>query len=236
MIDPVEFSIMVVGCFLSMCMFSTLYGKSSPLYALAEESYIGFATGLTIVMNLMYIYNTGVVGIQGGDWILIFGFILGIATLLRINPKYSYLSRLPIAITLGAQLGLSLRTQIYTGFIDQIKASIIPLFEGSAKTLIYNWTTFICVIFMLSFFLYTIEIKGPIKLSAKIGEYLMYASFGAIFAQTFMGRLGLFVGSIQNFTVPPWKKPILIACMAIVLVALIALDKLNLLEKLTPEE
>ncbi|GAH77567.1 unnamed protein product, partial [marine sediment metagenome] len=146
---------------------------------------IGFATGLTIVINLLYIYNTGVVGIQGGDWVLIFGFILGIATILRIYPKYSYLSRLPIAITLGAQLGLSLRTQIYTGFIDQIKASIIPLFEGNAKTLIYNWTTFICVIFMLSFFLYTIEVKGPISMSAKIGEYLMYASFGAIFAQTF---------------------------------------------------
>lgn len=234
--DLVELSITAVGCFLSMCMFSTLYGKSSPLYVLAEESYIGFATGLTIVINLMYIYNTGVVGIQGGDWVLIFGFILGIATLLRVNPEYSYFSRLPIAITLGAQLGLSLRTRIYTGFIDQIKASMIPLIGGDAKTLLYNWTTFLCVIFMLSFFLYTIEIKGPIGLSAKIGEYLMYASFGAIFAQTYMGRLGLLVGTIQNFTVPPWKKPILIASMVIVLVTIVALDKLNILEQLTPEE
>jgi hypothetical protein len=89
---------------------------------------------------------------------------------------------------------------------------------------------------MLSFFLYTIEQKGSIGVSAKIGEYLMYASFGAIFAQTFMGRLSLLVGTIQNFTVPPWKEPILIACMAIVLAALIALDKSKLLEKLTPEE
>jgi len=236
MIGIVELSIMVVGCFLSMCMFSTLYGKSSPLYSLAEESYIGFATGLSIVMNLMYIYNTGFVGIMGGDWVLIFGFILGIMALFRVYTKYSYVSRLPIAISLGAQLGLALRTQIYTGFIDQIKATILPLLSGDAKTILYNWTTFLCVILMLSFFFYTIEQKGSIGVSAKIGEYLMYASFGAIFAQTFMGRLSLLVGTIQNFTVPPWKKPILIACMAIVLAALIALDKLNLLEKLTPEE
>jgi len=227
MIDPTEFSIMVVGCFLSMCMFSTLYGKSSPLYALAEESYIGFATGLSIVMNLMYIYNTGFVGILGGDWVLIFGFIFGIMALFRVYTKYSYVSRLPIAISLGAQLGLSLRTRIYSGFIDQIKATILPLLSGEAKTILYNWTTFLCVILMLSFFLYTIEQKGSIGMSAKIGEYLMYASFGAIFAQTFMGRLSLLVGTIQNFTVPPWKKPILIACMAIVLAALIILDTVS---------
>jgi len=144
MIGIVELSIMVVGCFLSMCMFSTLYGKSSPLYSLAEESYIGFATGLSIVMNLMYIYNTGFVGIMGGDWVLIFGFILGIMALFRVYTKYSYVSRLPIAISLGAQLGLALRTQIYTGFIDQIKATILPLLSGDAKTILYNWTTFLC--------------------------------------------------------------------------------------------
>jgi hypothetical protein len=119
MMDIIEVSIVGVGAFLAICMFTTLYGKSNPLYALAEESYIGFGTGLTIVINLLFIYKTGILGIQAGDWLLFFGIILSIMVLTRIIPKYSYIARVPIAIAIGAQLGLALRTTIFTGFLDQ---------------------------------------------------------------------------------------------------------------------
>jgi len=236
MIELVEFSIVIVGVFLSMCMFSTLYGKSSPLYALAEESYLGFATGLTVVVNVLYIYRTGILGIQAGDSILIIGVILGLLTWTRIHPKYAYISRFPIAITLGAQFGLAMRTVIFTGFIDQIKATIKPLLAGTGTALLYNWTVFLFVVFTLSYFLYTIELKGALGTSATIGEYLMYAAFGAIFAQTFMGRLSLFVGFMQNYAVPPWKTPYLIGSMVTVFALVALLDKANILNRLTPEE
>ena len=236
MIGLIEFSVVVVGIFLAMCMFSTLYGKSSPLYALAEESYIGFATGLTIVVNVLYIYRTGILGIQAGDWVLVFGFILGLLTWTRINPKYSYISRLPITITIGAQFGLAMRTVIFTGFIDQIKATIKPLLIGAGKELFYNWTVLLFVVFTLSYFIYTVELKGALGKSAAIGEYLMYAAFGAIFAQTFGGRIGLFVGFMQNYAVPPWKIPYLIGSMITVFVLVAWLDRAKILDKLTPEE
>lgn len=234
--DIVELSIVVVGAFLAMCMFSTLYGKSSPMYALAEESYIGFATGLTIVVNVLFIYRTGILGVQAGDWILVFGLLLGLMVVVRIYPKYSYISRFPIAITLGAGLGIGLRTTIFTGFLNQITGTITQLFVGNLQTLIYQWTIAICVLFTLPFFLYTVELKGALGSVAKFGEYLLYIGFGASFAQTFMGRLGLFVGFMQYYTVPTWKIPILVLSMVIVLALIIALDKTNLLERLTPEE
>lgn len=236
MVDILEFSVVAVGAFLAMCMFSTLYGKSSPLYSLAEESYIGFATGLTIVVNVLYIYRTGILGIQAGDYILIIGVILGILITARVYPKFAYLSRIPIAITLGSGLGLSLRTTIFTGFIDQIRGTVVNLFAGDAMTMLYRWTIALCVIFTLPFFLYTIELKGPVGWTATIGEYLLYIAFGGSFAQTFMGRLGLFVGFMQYYTVPPWKAPILIASMIIVLATILILDRTKMLEKLTPAE
>jgi hypothetical protein len=64
----------------------------------------------------------------------------------------------------------------------------------------------------------------------------MYVAFGGIFAQTFMGRLSLFVGFMQNYTVPPWKIPYLLGSLIIVFAAVIILDRAKLLEKLTPEE
>lgn len=236
MVDIIETSIVAVGAFLAMGMFSTLYGKSNPLYALAEESYIGFATGLTIILNLEYIWKTGVLNIMNGDWILILSLILGVMMIFRVHPKYNYIARLPIAVVLGAQFGLSLRTLIFTGFISQINATIRPLFSGDAVTLLYNWTIVICVIFMLTFFFYTIEMKGPLQMSATFGEYLLYTAFGAVFAQTFMGRLGLFVGFMQSFTDRPWEKPYLIGSMIIVLGVIVILDRTGLIDKYTPEE
>jgi len=236
MTDIIEISVVAVGAFIAMCMFTTLYGKSNPLYALAEESYIGFATGLTVVVNLLFIYNSCILGIQAGDTILVFGIILGLMVLLRINSKYAYIARLPIAITIGAQLGLALRTTIFTGFLDQIRGTILPLLTGSAQTLLYNWTIALSTILMLTFFFYSTEMKGALATSSKIGEYLMYAAFGGIFAQTFMGRLSLFVGFMQNYTVPPWKIPYLLVSLVVVFGVVILLDRMKLIEKLTPEE
>ena len=232
----IEYSIVAVGSFLAMCMFSTLYGKGNPLYSLAEESYLGFGTGLTIVMNLTYIWKTGILNIMAEDWAPILAVILGVMIMFRIHPKYGYISRLPIAIVLGAQFGLSLRTIIFSGFIQQIQSVIQPLFSGGTQTILYNWTIAICVIFMLTFFFYTIELKGILKTSATFGEYLLYASFGAIFAQTFMGRLGLFIGFMQSYTVPSWEKPFLVGSLLLVFGLVYAMDKTGLLEKLTPED
>jgi hypothetical protein len=236
MVTLIDYSITIVGAFLAMCMFTTLYGKSSPLYALAEESYIGFGTGLTIVINAEYIWRTGIVNIMAGDYILILALILGAMILFRVHPKYNYVARIPIAIALGAQFGLSLRTIIFTGFIQQIGATIVPLFTGTMMTILYRWTIALSVILMMTFFFYTIELSGPLATSSRIGEYVLYIAFGAIFAQTFMGRLGLFVGFMQSYTVPPWRTPILLAAMIIVFVAIVAMDRTGLLEKYTPVE
>jgi hypothetical protein len=236
MVTMIDYSITIVGTFLAMCMFSTLYGKSSPLYSLAEESYIGFGTGLTIVINAEYIWRTGIVNIMRGDYILILALILGAMILFRVHPKYNYVARIPIAIALGAQFGLSLRTLIFSGFTQQITATIVPLFAGGMMTILYRWTIALSVILMMTFFFYTIELSGPLAASAKLGEYFLYIAFGAIFAQTFMGRLGLFVGFMQSYTVPPWQKPILIASMLIVFIAVVIMDRTGMLEKYTPVE
>lgn len=235
MVDIVELSIGYIGIFLAMMMYTALYGKGNPLYSIAEESYIGVGTGLTVVTNLQYIWRVGIEGVLAGDYILIIGIIIGVMMWARISPQYSYITRLPVSMTVGTGLALSLRTVIFTGFINQLRPTIQLLFTGTILEEIMKLIVIISIVTQMTFFLYTTEVKGIIAASAKIGEYFLYAGFGAIFAQTFMGRLGLFVGFIQSNTIPQWKTPILLAASAICLIAVIALDRLNLLERLTPE-
>jgi hypothetical protein len=235
MVAGIEWAITVVGIFLTMCMFTTLYGKSNVLYSLASESYVGFATGLVVIMSVTFIYRTGILGIMAGDWILAVGIFLGLLTFTRIFPQYGYISRLPIGFSVGAQLALSMRTQIFTGFIRHVSGTIVNLFPGDSQTMLYSWTVVICLIPMLTFFLYTIEMRGPMGMTAKFGEIVLYIAIGAVFAQTFMGRLGMFVGFMQSYTIPPWKIPILVSGMIVVLAIVVVLDRANLIDKWIPE-
>jgi hypothetical protein len=235
MTEFIEILTTAVGAFLAMCMFTTLYGKQNPLYSLAEEIYIGVSTGLVVILSSQYIYRVGILGIADGDYILIVGIILGLMSITRIVPQYSHYSRLPIGIAVGAQLALTIRTQIFTGLIQHVSASVMNLFPDDTTQLLYNWTILLSLIPMLTFFLYTTELKGPLKWTSKIGEYSLYLGLGAIFASTYMGRLGMYVGFMQTFTLPPWKIPYFLGAIVIVFAAVIVLDRLNLIDKWIPE-
>ncbi|MBM3291456.1 hypothetical protein FJY84_02130 [Candidatus Bathyarchaeota archaeon] len=236
MVNINELSVVVFGSFIAMCMLSTLYGKGNPLYSFAEESYIGFGTALSAIVAYDNIQKVGVAGVQAGDYILVFGLLLGIITMTRMFPKYSYLSRLPLSISIGSGLGLGLRTSVFTGLINQVNVTLYDLFNGTSQVLMVRWVITISLLCMLTFFIYTIEIKGPLKYTAMIGEYCMYIAFGVIFAQTFMGRLSLFVGYVQDNMIPPWKMPYFFGAMVLVLIIVIILDKTGWRERLTPED
>jgi len=233
MIEMFEFTTIVVGIFISFCMFMTLYGKPNPLRSWAEFSYLACATAVSVVVALWYIYRTAILGIQGGDLILIASLILGAMMLFRMHPEYSYVSRIPLAFTVGVGLALSLRTIIFTDFLAQISGTIVGLWTGIPLDFVYGATIAVSVITMLTFFLYTTEITGPLHWSARLGEYLLYIGFGAIFAQTFMGRLGLFVGYMGQCTTPTWKIPYTLVSAIVCLILAVIFDKTGLGEKLS---
>jgi hypothetical protein len=228
-----SFAAVVVGIFISFAMYTTLYGRPNPLRSWAEFSYLGAGTGVSIVIGLTYIWNTAVLGIQAGDWILILSIILGLMMVLRVHPTYSYVSRLPLAFTVGTGLALSLRTQIFTSFIAQIRATIVKLWTNVPLDFLYRVTIAVSVITILTFFLYTMELSGPLFWTSRVGEYLMYIGFGAIFAQTFMGRLGLFIGYMESLTTPTWKTPYTVGSALICLIAAILFERTGLGEKLS---
>lgn len=222
----------IVSIFTAWALYSSLYGKSNPFRSWAQSSFIGFSMGMNVVANVWYIYNNGYLPITRGDYIMVLSLLLGFVTILRLFPRYQHYSRLPIAIAVGANLGMSLRTIIFANFTEQIRATIAPLVVGGdVMKSINNTTIAVSMILMLSFFIYTTEIRGPMKWTSRLGEYAMYISFGVIFAQTFMGRLGLLVGFMQQITTPDWKIPYTIAFPLIILASILVLDRYGILEK-----
>ena len=232
MVELYEMTYTVVAILATWSMYSTLYGKPSAFRSWAENSFIGFTMGLNIVVTIDYVYKTGIVPLSSGRYLPAVGVVLGLLMVLRLFPKYSYISRIPIAISIGANLGLSLRTRIFSAFMDQISASVVPLWvAGDLYQSLVNTTISVSVVLMLTFFLYSTEQTGILKVSAKAGEYALYIALGAVFAQTFMGRLGLFVGYMQSITDEAWKLPWTFGLAAVVLGGIILMDRAGVLEK-----
>jgi hypothetical protein len=232
MVEMYEYTYTVVAILATWSMYATLYGKPSIFRSWAENSYIGFTMGLNIVVTADYVYRTGLLPLADGRFFPAVGILLGLLMVLRLIPKYSYISRIPIAISIGANLGLSLRTRIFTAFISQISSTLVPLYvAGDMYQSLVNTTISVSVVLMLTFFLYSTEQTGILRYSAKAGEYALYIALGAVFAQTFMGRLGLFVGYMVSITDPAWKVPWTFGLAAVVLGGILIMDRYGILEK-----
>jgi len=70
-------------------------------------------------------------------------------------------------------------------------------------TLLWGIVSFVGVITTLSYFFFSREQKGALKLSAKVGIWFIMIGFGASFGNTVMARVSLLIGRVQ-FLLTDW--------------------------------
>jgi hypothetical protein len=238
--DALSFVIMVLSTVITFGLFSILTGKDNPWYAFAEYSYIGAAVGILSVVALFYLYNSVLTPIAAnpmGQGTLIISLILGVMVLTRVSSKYSWIARIPITVGIAIAVGISTRTLIFTNILAQVKASILPIWGINPFQAITNTLIIVFIVSTLYFFLYTYNSTGKTgKPVATLGRLVLYAGFGTLFAQTFMGRIGLFLGRMNTMLFPQEQFYTSLIVIALILVTIYYLVKNpKLMEKLMPE-
>jgi hypothetical protein len=237
----IEFIILVLSTVTTFGLFSILIGEDNPWFAFAENAYVGVAVGLSIVLNTQYLLNNVISKATGNllaNWPLLFSLALGLMMLTRVSPKYSFIARIPIAVATGTGIAIATRAIIFSSIINQIIATIKPLLNvGDPTVLLTNFLVLFFVLTMMSYFVYTTEHKGALQTSSSIGRYILYASFGALFAITYMGRLGMLLGRAETLFIPESSMYVSIAVASIIVVSTYVLIKFypDLMKKLTPE-
>jgi len=237
----VDLIIVILATAVTFGLYSILTGISNPYFAWAEHTYIGGAIGLTVVVSMDYIRRNIIDRVSADpvhNWPLIISLILGLMMLTRIHPRYSYIARIPVAVATATGVAVSTRAVIFTGIIKQIQATILPILNGGdPKTVFTNIMVILFVIIMMTYFIYTMELKGPIKTSYQLGRYLLYAAFGVLFAMTYMGRLGLLLGRLETLLFPVTHLYITVIISLFMVVTIYLLHRYypKLLDKLTPE-
>lgn len=239
--DLVSWLTLILSTATTFSLFSILTGIDNPWFSWAEHTYVGAATAVLGVTALKYLYDKVILRITASpasNWSLIISLILGLMMLTRIFPSYSYIARIPIAVATGTGIAISTRAIIFSGIIKQVKATILPIFGvADAFTMFTNIMVIIFVFSMITYFVYTTELKGGLKTSHQLGRYLLYAAFGALFAMTYMGRLGLLLGRMESMLIPESHLYVTIVVVAVILATIIILQKNypETLKKLVPE-
>lgn len=183
---------------LTLAIYTFLY-KDNPIYRAAESLLIGLAMGYVLVIYWQTAFMDRIflpLLNQSDYWVLI-PLTLGLLMFSRVSNKYSWLSRIPIALMIGAGAGVAIPAMLYARILKQISASVMPLFTESGG---FNFEAVVVIVGLLStlsYFYFSREHKGIMGKVSKLGTYFLMLFFGATFGYTVMSRMSTFIGRID---------------------------------------
>lgn len=184
-----EFIGLLVGSAVSIGAYTVLIGDN-PISRITEHIYTGILSGYIFATNWDYINKNAIGRIQEGQFIYITSLILCLMLLARLEPKWVWLYRYPVALTVGAGLGLAIRTTVVADFLGQIKATILPLNS------INNIVIVIGTITSISYFLWSTRYEGPYVYVNRVGRLFLLIAFGVAYGQTASFRFELVIGRL----------------------------------------
>jgi hypothetical protein len=145
----------------------------------------------------------------GKDFLLaLIPLALGMMLLWRLAPRGAWIAVWPLAVVIGTFAGMRLTASIEADFMAQIAATMKPLVaytsssaEGTAAGSAFDLGGTLAgilgvvgVITVLVYFFFSLEHKGVVGKTARVGVWFLMITFGAAFGFTVMGRITLLVG------------------------------------------
>lgn len=233
---PEAFLITLNGLF-TLAILSFLY-RDNPIYKFAEHLFIGVAAGYYVGLEWhnVFIPNLWRPMIGAGDagprLILVIPFIIGLLMFSRFVPRFAWLSRLSLAIMVGAYAGLAVIGAGQGDFLPQIEATMLSVVprdalrwfdpaDPSGASILNNLVLVVGLFASLAYFFFSREHKGAFGGVARLGIWFLMVSFGASYGFTVMARYSLIIGRM-DLLLREWPVAapgVAQACMALFLAA-----------------
>jgi hypothetical protein len=178
--------------------------KDTILFKFVQGTYVGIGVGHSLVMVVKYFRENTFPSISQGNFSLIIPLIAGLLLFGRLKKETLWLYRYPMGLLIGAGLGVQIRGMLKASLIDQLTATMkIDLSATMAG--LNSVLVLIFVVSAMSFFFFTVRgesdssgTQGLRNTLMKLGQLVLMGGFGAGFAGSFIGRLAVFMGVIEN--------------------------------------
>jgi len=193
-----------VASFLTLCIFSFLY-RENPFYRFAEHLYVGIANGYAVSIIWHRLLMPSLIRpLYAGEIWLVIPLTIGLLYVARFVPKISWLVRIPIAITMGYYAGAAIPASIQARILKQMEGTVLTRASfTSFGNALAACIVLVGVIATITYFFFSREQKGGLKIVSRIGIAFVMISFGATFGYTVMARISLLIGRLQ-FLLGPW--------------------------------
>jgi hypothetical protein len=212
-----------VAALFTLFIFSFLY-KDNPFYKTAESVVVGVSAAYwmvvgfwtTIIPNLLgklfpaWIKSWAMPGLEGDtNYFYIAPLILGILLLMRLSPRGAWISRWPLAFIIGTTAGIRLLGFLHADFLSQIRNTVVSLWALDPTGSFDPWPSVrmlalvIGVLAGLVYFFFSIEHRGFVGKTARLGIWFLMVTFGAAFGYTVMGRIALLAIRLE-FLLDDW--------------------------------
>lgn len=201
------------AAFFTLAIFSFLY-RDNPVYKLAEHVFVGVATGYALVMAVAQtikpnFWDEVLIGFSTGDpWKIarIGAGVFGILFLLRLYQKSAWLSTWPLALMVGTFAILRMTGRAQSDLIGQLHGTfVLPLYPGGIPFFTWEGASFVNnllivggVISVLIYFFFSLEHRGALGVTSKIGIYFLMVTFGSSYGYTVMARVSLLIGRVDD--------------------------------------
>jgi len=188
----------IIAGVLTLAIYTFLY-KDNPVYRAAESLLIGLSIGYALVIfwqtTLMDRLFEPLFG--DGELLLIIPLILGLLMFGRFGRKTSWLSRIPIALMIGAGAGVAIPAMLYARTLKQMSASVMPLVTAGGGFDIGGLVVVAGLLSTLAYFYFSREHRGLMGGVARVGTWFLMIFFGATFGYTVMSRLSTLIGRVD---------------------------------------
>lgn len=229
-----------LGALGTLAIYSFLF-LDNPFYKLFEHAMLGCATGLAVAVvlqdvllskwwtpmlaSLGTVRRSGITaGVIEGVVLLVAG-VLGLLWYFQFSKKWQWLSRIPLAVGLGAGAGLAIKGTFNT-FVPQITTTFKSLSPepylvrsasgvlsvsslGDRAALGVQNAVFVTgTVTVLIYFFFVVSRKHlAVRAPAQLGRWYLMLMLGAFFGNTFMTRLSALIERVQ-FLLIDWLKVI----------------------------
>ena len=180
---------LLAGSLVSIGAYSVLIGDN-PFSKITENIYMGILGGYIFVTNWDFIQKNAIGKLMNGDLVYIIALVLALMLLGRLKPKYLWVSRYPVVVTVGVGLGMAMRTTVTADFLGQIQATLLPWNS------LNNIVMVIGTITAAAYFIFTAQKSGVYKYVNTAGRVFLLCAFGVTYGQTVSFRMELVIGRL----------------------------------------
>jgi hypothetical protein len=142
-------------------------------------------------------------------WSMALALALGVMMLWRLAPRGGWIGAWPLAFIVGVTAGLKIVSHVESDLMAQGLATmesvvvVVPGADGATDWYASLWPTLANVLVVagvlsaLTYFLFSVEHKGVVGGTARVGVWYLMITFGAAFGFTVMGRIALLAARFE---------------------------------------